>query len=489
MKKVGVMLLIIAAVVFSGCRPVVKPGPPPVKIVAIGDSITMGTQDAGLKEDFQKHNYPYLIAKQMGTALSYKQPYLNPEKDGIGTPPYKKPLTLSGGIISATYWETGDDMVEYIKDQLTFFIYLQRPYDNLGINGARLFDLRNTTDSTNSQSDGNYFFDLVLRNALGELLKVDFPQFGTIVEQATLLNPDYILLWIGNNDILHIVLNGCGLNGDGFTNDQPTTPEDFGNEYAEVLQALAGISDGILIATIPDYLPFVYALDEIADDEGNLCIFDPQTFLPYDFGEGLFIPLILEETGSSHLLLSGAIMYMDLEGQGYGQGIPIYSEAQAIGYTGDEDQYTSALSSLGLTPPPISTPLPGNFTLTDNEVTQAKEDYIDEYNDKIDALISLNPDYNCTLINISESWWRDGDFDDYSMDYALQDQEKTAFSLDGVHPNDLGQALCAHAFIEVLNDEYMLGIPQIDPALYAGQYSGKSIEARGLKALQKLEEF
>ncbi|MGC9313749.1 MAG: hypothetical protein ACP5IA_13765, partial [Sediminispirochaetaceae bacterium] len=195
MQRVSVMLLIIAVIIFSGCRPVVKPGPPPVKIISIGDSITMGTQDAGLKEDFQKHNYPYLIAKQMGAALTYKQPYLNPQKDGIGTPPYKTPLTLSGGIISATYWEDGEDMMDYLFQQLSFSIYLMRPYDNLGINGARLFDLRYTTDSTNSQSDGNYFFDLVLRNTLGGLITGDFPQFGTVVEQASLLKPDYILLW------------------------------------------------------------------------------------------------------------------------------------------------------------------------------------------------------------------------------------------------------------------------------------------------------
>jgi len=412
MKKTGVMLLIFAAIVYSGCRPVVKPGPPPVKIVAIGDSITMGTQDAGLKEDFQRHNYPYLIAKQIGNALIYQQPYLNSDSNGIGTPPYKTPLTLSGGTISATYWETGDDMMRYLVDQLSPSIFLPRPFHNLGINGARLFDLRTTTDSTNSEADGNYFFDLVLRNTLGEIIseiwEIDFyfPEFGTVVQQAALLNPDYILLWIGSNDILHVVLNGGGVNGSDFeagAADPPTAPDDFGNEYSEVLQALSGICEGILIVTIPDYLPFVYALDEIADDDGNLCIFDPQTFLPYDFGGGLFIPLTLEETGAPHLLLSGAIMYMDLEGQGYGLGIPTYSEAQDSGYPGDEDQYTSALSSLGLTPPLESKPLPGNFTLTGAEVTKAKEDYIDEYNDKIYAL-SLNPNYNCTLINISAAW-------------------------------------------------------------------------------------
>ena len=36
------------------------------KLVGIGDSSTMGIMDLGLKEDFQLHTYPYLIACQLG---------------------------------------------------------------------------------------------------------------------------------------------------------------------------------------------------------------------------------------------------------------------------------------------------------------------------------------------------------------------------------------------------------------------------------------
>jgi len=292
MKKTGVMLLIFAAIVYSGCRPVVKPGPPPVKIISIGDSITMGTQDAGLKEDFQRHNYPYLIAKQIGNALIYQQPYLKSSSDGIGTPPYKKPLTLYGGNIYAAYWSTAELadpelMEQYILDQFNpFSLILQRPYDNLGVNGARLIHIRTTERSTEPQAMGNYFFDIVLRNLLHDSEPL-VPELGNVVEQAAARDPDYILLWIGNNDILHVVLNGAGLNGSDFeagASDPPTPIEDFEDKYELLLDSLLDITDGVVLATIPDYLPFVYSLGGAVLD-GSLCLFHPETFEPYNFAK------------------------------------------------------------------------------------------------------------------------------------------------------------------------------------------------------------
>jgi len=57
------------------------------KLVAIGDSSTMGIMDLGLKEDFQLHTYPYLIACQLGIEDDFQQPLV--EEPGIGVYPYK----------------------------------------------------------------------------------------------------------------------------------------------------------------------------------------------------------------------------------------------------------------------------------------------------------------------------------------------------------------------------------------------------------------
>ena len=69
------VLVVVLSLIFSSCPLPTGPdddgenGDPtpsgPV-LVTIGDSITMGIQDAGLKYDFQVNNYPYLIAPKPG---------------------------------------------------------------------------------------------------------------------------------------------------------------------------------------------------------------------------------------------------------------------------------------------------------------------------------------------------------------------------------------------------------------------------------------
>jgi len=509
MKKkiiVAILFIVLLTVLFfAGCRQPSDPGPEPPKIVAIGDSITMGTQDAGLTEDSQKHNYPYLIAQQVGAARDYQQPYLLSYSDGIGTPPYKKPFTLSGGTITATYWTPAeladpDAMEQYIIEQFNpFSLILQRPYDNLGINGARLINIRTTERSTEPQALQNYFFDIVLRNLLHDSEPL-VPELGSVVEQAALLKPDYIMLWIGNNDILHVVLNGGGVNESEFSGaDPPTTAGDFATEYGLLLDDLKAITDRIVMSSIPNYLPFVSALDGIKKivsgfgDEPVPCVFDPLTFEPVDFDdddtEELYIPLLLEEAGAPHLLLSGAIMYMDLDEDDAidsGLGIPDQAALEAAPYNfsdSDAGDLVTAMEGLGLSPGGL--PLPGNFTLTAEEEVTA-QGFIDSYNS---ALSALSISHDVPLVDIKSAWWDEGDFGGYSGLHALQDKDNTTFSLDGVHPNNLGHALCANAFIDVLNSEYGLSIPQLNPDQYAGQYSSKSIQAEGLKALKRVIEF
>jgi len=53
---------------------------------------------------------------------------------------------------------------------------------------------------------------------------------------------------------------------------------------------------------------------------------------------------------------------------------------------------------------------------------------------------------------------------------VLSDVENTAFSLDGIHPNNGGHAIIANAFIDVINKAFGLNIPLVDTAEFSGQY-------------------
>ena len=476
-------------------------------IVTIGDSITMGIQDAGLKYDFQVNCYPNLIAQQMEVAGAFRQPYLLENSPGIAVPPYKEPLKLVNGEIDAVLWEyqsTDQELLDYVVAQLPTSTTLSAArFHNLGVNGARLFDIRYTTNAETSQGGNNVFFDLVLLNSVSETNR-------TVLTQAQAMEPDYIILWIGNNDILHVVLDGAGVDGAHFTDPDrdPTDETEFQTEYNGLLEDLVAITPNVIVAKLPAYLPFVYALDGIFQEgpnligdfpDGALCAFDPATFEPaaFDSGAGeLYLPLIVEDTNPSHLLLSGVIAYMDLEdadppGQINAVGLPTVSDLTdpegnyKLDAGDDADLIASILAFYDLIGAvPTGMALPGTTTLTDDEIDSAG-DYIDAYNTAIQTAADT---HSAVVVDMAAAWWAAGDFGGYSGLHAVQEPGTSTFSLDGVHPNNLGHALCANAFISAMNTAFELDTPLLAVGDYAGQYTGMSITSASIGTLLGLRE-
>jgi hypothetical protein len=233
-------------------------------------------------------------------------------------------------------------------------------------------------------------------------------------------------------------------------------------------------------------------------DSGFLNVFHPETFEPIDFdpdpARTEYIPLLLEETNAIHLLLYGGIAYLDLDDEdGLGIGIPNDAALQGSPYNiSDPDKRQSlldAMGSCGLKPSGIE--LNGKFTITQDEETAVLA--VIEIYDTI--LSSLSTELGVPLVDIVASWWGDdpaetpNPFGGYSGAHPIQDEENTTFSLDGVHINNLGHALSANAFIKVLNEEYQLGIPKLNPEDYKGQYFGKAIQRKSIKAINRVHEM
>ena len=145
-----------------------------------------------------------------------------------------------------------------------------------------------------------------------------------------------------------------------------------------------------------------------------------------------------------------------------------------------------AIKGYGLNPSGVA--LEGEYTITQDEET-AVLSIINAYNT---IIATLSSEYGIPLVDIVASWWHKDPpdpFGGYSGAYPIQDEENTTFSLDGVHINNLGHALSANAFIEVLNKEYHLGIPKLNPESYKGQYFGKAIRSESLKAINRVQEM
>jgi lysophospholipase L1-like esterase len=475
MKKIFLILLSFSFLIWSGCDPETPTTPKLettrsqaalTKMVAVGNSLTAGFQSSGLKESFQLNNYPYLIAQQMGMATDFQQPLIS--EPGIGSPAGKTPQSFNPTTGAITQDDLTVNPLLLLKNA-----YLSRPYDNLGVPGADLNDALNTTSSVD-----NPFFDLVLRN----------PNFGntTMLEQAISLQPTLLLLWLGSNDVLGAALEGGGVNG-SLLGSLITSQNDFQTRLTSVLTQIRMelTSTLIVMANIPNVtdIPYVNFMDITFQTIPALGINDPvpvlfdETFQPVDFDPSdgvLYLPLWTEESTLNNVLLTGLLAYQS------GYGIPDSAHLRDLGFSSAEAQAFVA----GMAPKLISNhmPIPGTMTLTTDEATQIAN-AVTGFNQIIASpqlqgtFVYLIVDAN-SLLNQLNTTGLDG----LSGDFVFLAPTTTAFSLDGVHPNNAGHALVANAFINTINAALQLSIPTLTISEYAGQYMGKRPAAESLKS-------
>lgn len=475
MKRIITFLVIAGIAAFIGCE-VKQPDAPELnitrnqlalsKIVYVGNSLTAGFQSAGLVKDFQMHSFPYLIARQMGKADDFEQPLI--DDPGISSTPGVGVLDFDPATGAIAPRGTYTD-----PRALLLNATLSRPYDNLGVPGADLNDVLNTT------SGG--LFDLILRN----------PTFAgmTQLDQAIALLPTLVVLWIGNNDVLGAALAGGDLG-------QITNPADFQSNLTAILNQLGTIRGGnvgIIMANIPNVtdIPYVNILDDVFQTIPLLGINNPvpvlfQTepnaqggmdFVPIDFG-GFYLPLVTEEfaSGVAHVLLPALSEY-----QSNGLGVP---DSAIIAHTlitqagfdtataaGTAQQLVAGMVNAGLTPSGI--PVPGNLTITVAEET-AIGNAVAGFNQIIDG-ISAQTGIPVVNINSTLQQLNTAGVDGYSAKFVLSDPVNTAFSLDGVHPSNGGYAILANEFIKTMNAIPDIQIPLIDTSQFKGQYVGKPV--------------
>ncbi|MCA9730836.1 MAG: hypothetical protein H6696_10285 [Deferribacteres bacterium] len=480
MKRTLIIALMFASVIlYSGCD-LSAPDQPELnatlgqvvaqgKFVAVGNSLTAGFQSSGMVETAQVNSYPALIARQLGKQ-SFQQPLI--AEPGIGSTSGMTPLQLVNGDITAQPLTVNP--LTLLKNAT-----LARPYDNLGVPGATLHDVFNATGAATSASGSNLFFDMILRN----------PNLGntTQIEQAILLNPSLMILWIGNNDALGAALAGGNIN-------LLTPTANFTADYTSVLTKIRTSTHAALIlANIPYVtdIPFVNALDGVINAGMGVPVISTVAdvngdgvnevvnvdFNPLPNAE-LYVPLVTEETGVAHLTIPALSMYQA------GVGVPDSAALVAMGFPSlNASAMVAAMKANGLVP--TGQPLPGSVTITASEATTIKT-RVDEFNGVIASLAQTFQapvaDMNAALSVLNASG-----IDGMSGKFVLLDPVHTAFSLDGVHPNDAGYAIVANQFITVINGALGLQVPQVNVSDYAGQYVGKPVAKIALEAAEQVK--
>jgi lysophospholipase L1-like esterase len=359
------------------------------RYVALGDSLTAAIVSAGWVERFQQNSYPALIHRQAtGTDAGFEQPL-------IGAPGITPPLFLANLVPPVFASEPG------LGQPLN--LQLPRPYNNLGIPGARVRDtLRTVTQG------GAGPHDLVLRGQ------------GTALLQGLALQPTFVSLWIGNNDALAAATSGTVI--DGVT---LTTAAAFEADYRAIAGALAGSGADLLFVNIPEVtvIPFVTTIPPI--------VVNPATNQPVLGPNGQFIPLIGPDGPLSladHVLLTAS----GLLAQGF--GIPTF-----LGGNGQ--------------------PLPGTVVLNAAE-TAAINGRVGQYNNIIRQVAgevgAAYYDFNGSFRKIAAEGLSVG-----GIAYGTGFLTGGLFSYDGVHASPFGYAFVANEMIAVINDRFDAKIPPV----------------------------
>ncbi len=373
--------------------------------VAIGNSLTAGYQDGGLTASGQRHSYPSQIAAAMGLeGDDFVQPLI--EFPGVGSTELDDPDDVAGVIYyieGGGFDMTGPTPRDDVPDLLLEMEH-PVPYNNLGVPGATLGDVGLALDSDTSETPGNAYFDLILRN----------PDFGdvTMRDQAIALGPTLITCWIGNNDIL-----GGATEGEPVVGENVTPTAEFDAMFTTLLDDLTtgverrhGHTPAIFVGNIPSISSAPY-------------------FVPKDLFD---------------LMAFGGQYSIETEEDA------VYVLFPALYYLAD-----------GGLPP-----LPAEHTLDAAEVAVV-ETAVSEYNAAIAAAVAARGnvwlyDANAVLAGLEGSL-EAKHFLELAGTMSIEEAAGTTyFSLDGIHPNSRGYGLVADGFIEVINAALGTSLPPVD---------------------------
>jgi lysophospholipase L1-like esterase len=294
---------------------------------------------------------------------------------------------------------------------------LARSYNNLAVPGAT------TIDALTRATDGGGFHDIILRGR------------GTQVAQAASLSPTFVTLWIGNNDVLGAATRGRAVDGVTLT---PTAV--FRATYQQIVTALRATNARVVAANLPDVtaIPFVTTIKPY--------VTNPATGAPV-LNNGTTIPLI----GPSGALPSSA--YVTLAASSLlanGVGIP------------------TALGGRG-------TPLPDEVVLDPAEVAIIRE-HVAANNQAIREICQAASipvvDLHGLLNEIATQGRHVG-----GVTLTSAFLSGGLFSYDGVHLTDLGYALVANEWIEVINANGG-ALPLVDLGPYLGVTAAPAASSR-----------
>ncbi|HEY6437347.1 MAG TPA: hypothetical protein VIY47_12215, partial [Ignavibacteriaceae bacterium] len=293
---------------------------------------------------------------------------------------------------------------------------------------------------------------------------------GSQFQQAKLVNPTLLTLWIGNNDVL--IYAGSG----GVTPSSPTPPQVFEALYSQLADSIASLGSQVIVANIPN----VSVIPYFTTVGPQMAFSIPWGLLASSGAPGLFY--------QKHGETINPASYIDSVGLLTGQIsiiLPGSSYAPLLGLPTGKYYVDNSLSlpaGIDTTKPfgfHPQNPWPDGLTLDADEITTANSS-VDQYNSTIE-MIATAKSWGLVDINTTFNQMRSNDFTggtNYNgINFKTTYVSGGLFSLDGVHPTSQAHGIIANEFIKVINSRFNAAIPLIDVSTIpgslpmAGQYS------------------
>ena len=422
------ILLAAAAAIAAGCSkiepitaPVLSSGGADFSVVAaVGAGITAGFQSGGLVDRHQKHSYVSLFAQQAGV-----QTLDLPLIGGDGLPPLLElkhffPPPIQIGPISATPGAPTNDL-------------LPTTYHNLGVPGALLQDLTDTT--------------LYVTNPYYAKIQRGRGSIARQIGDPTQINPlpTFLLFEYGMSDLLRPALQGTTVGLLSVVN--------FESQFRRGLDTLQALIPNAKMAVlnVPDVtgLPFFTTISNKQLGPNGQPLLDasgrPKFLLGPTLGtNGQPLPL-----GANDLVLLSARTAIN---NGFGYPVGTFS-------------YSSPVDSV-----------PGTgFGLTDAQVLSNSEaltvqDRARRFNSIIDTTshTAFKP-RNFAIVDLDGLLRRakSPGIEIRRVLYTSKFVTGGLFGLDGLYPNDIAHALLCNEVIKAVNGKFGSTLTPVDPLKFA----------------------
>jgi lysophospholipase L1-like esterase len=412
----------LAAVALAGCSKIKPINAPALNtgwadfrvVAAMGTSISAGYQSGGLVDRHQTRSYVSLFARQVGA-----RPLDLPLVNGNGIPPLLHLRRLQSPTII--------DTVGYSTYGQPYNTLLPTAYHNMGIPGAILADaLDSSLVAPQGPPRSNGYFAFIKR--------VPVP----IVRQiATMLSPapTFVIVEYGVNEILGPATRGS-------SNTAPFSATLMASLFNQTLDTLTTRLPGVTgaILNVPDItsIPFFTTLPPVLLDATGAVVRD-----------SIGRPRMLLGPGNAPLGANDLVLLKASTLVAAGYGYPLGT--------------TSYLS--GTPRPGTGIGLADTMVLSSTEAL-ALQGEVRKFNTVIDTVARRRRfavvDLNGLLRRVSTTG-----IALKGITYTSKFVTGGLFSLDGVHPNDLGHALICNQLIDAVNAKFAANIVHLEASQYA----------------------